>query len=39
MPLPWDAGCAQPAGCLSYFTLPGNVPKKTSESLFSAVLL
>lgn len=23
MPLPWDAGCAQPGGCLSYFTLPG----------------
>lgn len=23
MPLPWDAGCTQPSGRLSYFTLPG----------------
>lgn len=23
MPLLWDAGCAQPGGCLSYFTLAG----------------
>lgn len=23
MQLPWDAGCAQPAGRLSYFTLSG----------------